>query len=190
MYLMGCHFSQLPQHTAQEPHFLQSALAGISAALQHNDRLVQVVQASCLIAVYFFGRGRVLEGYYHSSTAARLAVSLGLHQIKSEDWYQLQMDVGSAVAVSQPAFVTFKCSLQLPAPRDMVEYAERVAAFWQVFLVDRAWSVASGLPAALPDDDSPRAVIETALPMAINDASVRPRHSGSPDVNSRPHGSR
>lgn len=169
MCLMGCYFSNSPQHSVQEPQFLQSALSGISSALQHNDRLVQVVQASCLIAVYFFSRARVLEGYYHSSTAARLAVSLGLHQTKPENWAQRQVDVGSPIA---SAFATFKPSLQLAAPRDDIEYAERVAAFWQVFLVDRAWSVASGLPAALPDDDSPRAQIETAWPQAISDTSV------------------
>ena len=170
MCLMGCYFSHSVHHAAQEPQFLQNALSGISTALQHNDRLAQIVQASCLIAVYFFSRGRILEGYYHSSTAARLAVSLGLHQIKPEDWYQHQSDLS---IVAQPAFVSFKPSLQLAPSRDATEYAERVATFWQVFVVDRAWSVASGLPAALPDDDSPRARIQTSWPTSINDSSVR-----------------
>lgn len=170
---MACYFSQ-PQFAAQEQHFLQQALSGISSSLQDSDRLIQIVQASCLIAIYFFSRGRTLEGYYHSSTAARLAVSLGLHQIKSEDWYNLQFDTDNiATAVSQPAFLTFKSSLQLAAPKDSVEYTERVAAFWQVFSVDRAWSVASGLPAALPDDDnSPRARVETTWPSTIGDTQV------------------
>lgn len=172
MYLMACYFSQLPQYASQEPYFLQRALAGISSSLQDSDRLIQIVQASCLIAIYFFSSGRTLEGYYHSSTAARLAVSLGLHQIKSEDWYRFQPDVGSAVNVAQPAFMTFKSSLQLSTPRDSIEYLERIAAFWQVFAVDRAWSVASGLPAALPDDDSPRAQIVTTWPCEITGSSV------------------
>lgn len=168
IYLMACFYSNVPQLSALQPHFLQLALSGISTSLQHSDRLLHIVQASCLIAIYFFSRGRTLEGYYHSSTAARLAVSLGLHQIKPEDWYQLQLDV-----MAQPLpFISFKSCLQLSAPRDSVEYAERVAAFWQVFTVDRAWSVASGLPAALPDDDSPRAQIETTPPTAISDSSV------------------
>ena len=165
---MACYYTTSPQLSALEPHFLQLALSGISSSLQHSDRLLHIVQASCLIAIYFFSRGRTLEGYYHSSTAARLAVSLGLHQIKPEDWYQLQLDV-----MSHPAsFTSFKSCLQLAAPKDGVEYAERVAAFWQVFIVDRAWSVASGLPAALPDDDSPRAQIETTWPQAIGASSV------------------
>lgn len=168
MYLMACYFSQMP--AAQEGYYLQRALTGISSSLQDSDRLIQIVQASCLIAIYFFSRGRTLEGYYHSSTAARLAVSLGLHQIKSEEWYRLQFD---AANVAQPAFLAFKSSLQLPPPRDSVEYTERVAAFWQVFQVDRAWAVASGLPAALPDDDnSPRARVETTWPTAIGDADM------------------
>ena len=169
MYLMACYFSQMP--AVQEGHYLQRALTGISSSLQDSDRLIQIAQASCLIAIYFFSRGRTLEGYYHSSTAARLAVSLGLHQIKSEEWYRLQFDAASSVA--QPAFLAFKSSLQLPAPKDSVEYTERVAAFWQVLQVDRAWSVASGLPAALPDDDSsPRARVETTWPAAIGDPQV------------------
>ena len=177
MYLMACYFSQ-PQYAAQEQHFLQRALSGISSSLQDSDRLIQIVQASCLIAIYFFSRGRTLEGYYHSSTAARLAVSLGLHQIKSEDWYNFQFDIDNAVGVTQqPAFLTFKSSLQLAAPRDSIEYTERVAAFWQVFSVDRAWSVASGLPAALPDDDnSPCARVETTWPSTIGDAQVSVWH--------------
>ncbi|KAJ3519680.1 hypothetical protein NM688_g9266 [Phlebia brevispora] len=173
IYLMACFYSPSPHLSALQPHFLQLALSGISSSLQQSDRLLHIVQASCLIAIYFFSRGRTLEGYYHSSTAARLAVSLGLHQIKPEDWYQLELDV-----MAQPLpFVSFKSCLQLSAPRDSVEYAERVAAFWQVFTVDRAWSVASGLPAALPDDDSPRAQIETVWPTAISDSSDGPNKS-------------
>ncbi|KIP10264.1 hypothetical protein PHLGIDRAFT_125626 [Phlebiopsis gigantea 11061_1 CR5-6] len=168
IYLMACYFSQ-SHYASQEQHYLQRALSGISSSLQDSDRLIQIVQASCLIAIYFFSRGRTLEGYYHSSTAARLAVSLGLHQIKSDDWYNPQFDLGTSIP--QPAFLTFKSSLQVPAPRDSIEHAERVAAFWQVFSVDRAWSVASGLPAALPDDDnSPRARVETTWPSTIGDS--------------------
>ncbi len=168
MYLIACYHSQVPELAILESHFLQRSLSGIFSSLQHSDRLIQVVQASSLLAVYFFSRGRVIEGYYHSSTAARLAVSLGLHQIKSEGWYHLRLDV-----MAQPvSFLSFKSSLRLTAPNDATEYAERVAAFWQVFVVDRAWSVACGLPAALPDDDSPRAQIETTLPSAIGDSPV------------------
>lgn len=146
-----------------ESHFLKRALAGISEALQENDRVINVLQASCLLALYFFGRGRILEGYYHSSIAARLAVSLGLHQIKSDSWFQLQL--ANLAGTSQQDSGSFtKSSVQLAPPKDAAEAEERIAAFWQVFTVDRAWSVATGLPSALPDDDHPQGQIETVWP--------------------------
>ncbi|THH31857.1 hypothetical protein EUX98_g2331 [Antrodiella citrinella] len=178
IYLMSCHLSQSPPLTELEPHFLKRALCGISDALQHNDRVINVLQASCLLALYFFGRGRILEGYYHSSIAARLAVSLGLHQIRSDSWFQLQFTAGEYQYSAPPP--SSNSAVQLHPPKDAIESEERVAAFWQVFVVDRAWSVATGLPAALPDDDHPQAQIETVwptplsqFPNVLNDSSQR-----------------
>ncbi|CAL1703325.1 unnamed protein product [Somion occarium] len=168
VYLMGCYFSRSPNYTPLESHFLKRALAGISEALQENDRVINVLQASCLLALYFFGRGRILEGYYHSSIAARLAVSLGLHQIKPDSWFQLQL--ASLAGPPQDATSLTKSSVQLAPPKDAIESEERITAFWQVFMVDRAWSVATGLPAALPDDDHPQAQIETVWPAPPDDS--------------------
>ncbi|KAH9926098.1 uncharacterized protein B0H18DRAFT_1085062 [Fomitopsis serialis] len=171
IYLMACYFSRLPHLSELEPHFLKRALAGISEALHQQDRMVQVLQASSLIAVYFFCQGRVLEGYYHSSTSARLAIDVGLHQIRpTMEWSGIQSGLGGAGASAFPTDATFP----LPPVKDSVEHAERVAAFWQIFIVDRAWSVATGLPSALPDDDHPRTQIATSWPMGIVDMSMSP----------------
>ncbi|RDX52836.1 hypothetical protein OH76DRAFT_129357 [Lentinus brumalis] len=164
IYLLACYFSRSPSLTALEPHFLKRSLRGIADALQHSDRIVHVLQASCLLAVYFFWHGRTLEGYYHSSIAARLAVGLGLHQIQSKEWFQYQF---TRTSYSNEAPAPLKASVPLNPPSDEVEYAERIAAFWQIFAVDRAWAVATGLPTALPDDDHPRSRIETIWPMPI-----------------------
>lgn len=171
IYLMACHLSQSPSLTELEPYFLKRALCGISDALQHNDRVINVLQASCLLALYFFGRGRILEGYYHSSIAARLAVSLGLHQIRSDSWFQLQFTLTGFHHPPLPS--PSSSTVQLDPPKDAIESEERVAAFWQVFVVDRAWSVATGLPAALPDDDHPQAQIETVWPTPLSHFPVR-----------------
>ncbi|KZT74019.1 hypothetical protein DAEQUDRAFT_682747 [Daedalea quercina L-15889] len=169
IYLMACYFSRLPPLGELEPHFLKRALAGISEALHQQDRMVQVLQASSLIAVYFFCQGRVLEGYYHSSTSARLAIDVGLHQIRpTTEWSGIQSGLGGGSAF--PTDATFP----LPPVKDPIEHAERVAAFWQIFIVDRAWSVATGLPSALPDDDHPRTQIATSWPMGIADMSTSP----------------
>lgn len=166
VYLLACYFSRSPSLTALEPYFLKRSLRGIADALQNTDRIVQVLQASCLLAVYFFWHGRTLEGYYHSSIAARLAVGLGLHQIRSNEWFQLQF---ARAGYSQEAPAPLKASVPLKPPLDEVEYTERIAAFWQIFSVDRSWAVATGLPTALPDDDHPRSQIETMWPITIPD---------------------
>ncbi len=165
IYLLACYFSRSPPLTDLEPHFLKRSLRGIADALQYSDRIVHVLQASCLLALYFFWHGRSLEGYYHSSIAARLAVGLGLHQIPSDHF--------SRAGTQNDVPVPLNASVPLSPPTDQVEYAERIAAFWQIFSVDRAWAVATGLPTALPDDDHPRSEIRTMWPMTIpNDPPV------------------
>ena len=168
IYLLACYFSRSPLYTGLESYFLKESLRAISDALQSSDRIVHVLQASCLLALYFFWHGRTLEGYYHSSIAARLAVGLGLHQIRPDQFSRagIQGDVPAPLNASVP----------LSPPRDEVEYTERIAAFWQIFAVDRAWAVVTGLPTALPDDDHPRSVIKTMWPIPIpNDPEVRGR---------------
>ncbi|KAI0628741.1 hypothetical protein C8Q77DRAFT_1238016 [Trametes polyzona] len=166
IYLLGCYFSRSQTLNALEPYFLKRSLRGIADALQNSDRIVHVLQASCLLAVYFFWHGRTLEGYYHSSIAARLAVGLGLHQIQSSAWFHLQF---TRAGYQQEVPAPLKASVPLKPPLDEVEYAERIAAFWQIFSVDRAWAMATGLPTALPDDDHPRSRIDTNWPMTIPD---------------------
>lgn len=168
IYLLACYFSRSPPLTELEPHFLKRSLRGISDALQNSDRIVHVLQASCLLAVYFFWHGRTLEGYYHSSIAARLAVGLGLHQISSKEQFQYQQLQRNTTGY-QDAPAPLKACVPLCPPLDEVDYAERIAAFWQIFAVDRAWAVATGLPTALPDDDHPRSRITTIWPIAIPD---------------------
>jgi hypothetical protein len=44
------------------------------------------------------------------------------------------------------------------------ERENEIAVFWQVFTVDRMWSAAYGLVAALPDESSPSRRITTPFP--------------------------
>lgn len=201
--------------TLQEQHFLTLALRGIAAALEEGESandpaagsdlappyalagkdrgspLVDAVQASVLLAIYFYGKARLLEGYYHSSAATRLAVALGMHQIESTALsasrsthaspHMGSTDIalpestnspsaspvasGTAGASSWGASPTPSASL--PPPRDSIELAERVSTFWSVFCVDRCWSVATGLPSSLPDDSHPQLKISTIWPCDI-----------------------
>lgn len=159
IYLLACHFSRSPDYSGLEPAFFNKSLEGIAVALDTADRLVDIVQASCLLAVYLYANCRVLEGYCHAFSAARLAVGLGLHQLRSRDPAMLY----------QPEIFKESTAIPITPPRDRLELKIRISAFWQVFMVDRCWSVANGLPLALPDGDCPRLQIRTPWPTALTD---------------------
>lgn len=161
IYLLACHFTRSPFYLELESTFLTRTLHEITVALDGSDRLVDIVQASCLLAVYLFANSRILEGYCHSFSAARLAVGLGLHQLQHPKNYVHQ---GLAPSGTSP--------IPMPPPKDSAELRERISAFWQVFMVDRCWSVANGLPVALPDGEHHQGRIKTPWPEPPDDAPL------------------
>lgn len=158
IYLLGCHFARSPYYSGLEPIFFNNALTEITLALDSSDRLVDIIETSCLLAVYLYINSRFLEGYCHAFSAARLAVGIGLHQIASAPYDS----TASSSSTYQQATVS---TIPIPAPQSQEEMRDRIAAFWQVFIVDRCWTIANGLPLALPDGDSHNSRIKTPWPM-------------------------
>lgn len=145
IYLSACYFSQSPWFAGLENHFYVQTLNAINTGLEHADRLIDIASASCLVAVYQYANGRISEGYRHSFAAARLAIDLGLHQI--------------------PGIEGPSRDSAIPHLGDSKDIADRINVFWQVYGVDRAWSVANELPTALPSDHPSGILkIETQLP--------------------------
>jgi hypothetical protein len=65
---------------------------------------------------------------------------------------------------------------ELAPPRDTIEEGERISIFWSVFNMDRCWSVATGTPTMLYDDENPNTRIDTPWPKLIEDYErVSPR---------------
>ncbi|KAF9063683.1 hypothetical protein BDP27DRAFT_1426598 [Rhodocollybia butyracea] len=179
IYLLACHFAHSPYFSELESVFLTRALREITVALDNQDRLVDVVQASSLLAIYLYANSRILEGYCHSFSAARLAVGLGLHQIQYADLAQPNADpTGSttdkSMGVMNVNVATSPSSITTSPPKDSCELRERISTFWQVFMVDRCWSVANGLPVALPDGEHHQGRIKTPWPDASLDDGVTP----------------
>ncbi|KAJ3740490.1 hypothetical protein DFH05DRAFT_1529088 [Lentinula detonsa] len=176
LYLLACHFSRSPYFSELEPVFLTRALREITVALDNQDRLVDVVQASSLLAIYLYANSRILEGYCHSFSAARLAVGLGLHQIQYTDLAQptttsssSPADRSSPTGVMNLNATNASSSIASSPPKNQSELRERISTFWQVFMVDRCWSVANGLPVALPDGEHHQGRIKTPWPDAALD---------------------
>lgn len=158
IYLIACHFAHSPSFSEFEPVFYSRTLHNITVSLDNSDRLLDIVQASCLLAVYLYSHNRALEGYCHAFSAARLAVGLGLHQLRPLDPSSGSMD-SALNPESTPIPIT--------PPRNAFEHRERIATFWQVFMIDRCWSVANGLPIALPDGECHLVRIRTPWPTPL-----------------------
>lgn len=128
---------------------------------------VDAIQASVLLARYFFAIGRLHEASYHASAAADLAVQVGLHQISSS----------YALAISQEQrWVNFpsinpvsSSELHLAPPQDSIELGERIGVFWQVYILDRLLSVALRRPPCIVDDDCVETRIDTPWPDDIEE---------------------
>jgi len=143
IYLLGSFFSHVPLPDDLQMQLLEQALRNVTRSLHNQEHLMDVVQASCLIAQYFFFNHRVMEGNRHLLAAKRMAFDLGLY------------------AMSEPDVSTLSGHDYDSALQDMTE---KSAVFWQVFMADRFWSVTNHCDLSLPDR-SPCRWATTPLPV-------------------------
>lgn len=136
VFLWACYISRPGPLSEHESHYLIRSLEALSDALQYNNRVLDVIQASCLLSVYFLSNGRALEGSYHAAAAASLTMQCGLHGAI------MNRSVFESTGVMAP--------LQLEPAKDAVEQGERILTFWQVFVLDRCWSTVLQKPATIP----------------------------------------
>ncbi|KAJ7908998.1 Zn(2)-Cys(6) binuclear cluster domain-containing protein [Mycena leptocephala] len=159
--LWAIHLSASDEFTAYEPRYLSRALRTAVDALSgthHHHTILHSIQAAVLLAHYFLRNTRFLEGKYHLSAAVSLVLSSGLHRIRSADAYAAGGPLG-------PAF------RRLAPPRDAVEEAERVGAFWTVLTLNNCWTTADGSPSNI-SYTVPDARIDTPWPLDINAPGV------------------
>jgi hypothetical protein len=128
IYLIGSFFSHITLPHQLQSQLLEQALCNLTRSLHNQEHLMDAIQASCLIAQYFFFNHRVMEGNRHLLAAKRMAFDLGLYSLSEPDISVLS---------------GYESALQ--------ETTEKSAVFWQVFMVDRFWSVTNHRDVALPD---------------------------------------
>ena len=155
VYLWGLHLSRSNTLREHESDFLSRALRCASNALSgtHPQKFLHALQAEILLAYYFFRNGRFLEGKYHCSAAASLAISGGLNKIRSGRTPSPTVD-----------FVRTRCPA-LPPPRDAVDEGERINGFWAALILDKCWSVALGSPSNFTDDETLGTRVDTPWPL-------------------------
>ena len=133
IFLWSCCISRPGPLSQYESHYLSRTLDSLGEALRHPDKAVDVVQASCLLSLYFLSNGRMLEGSYHANAAAALVTQFGL-------------DKGIAQQNHEPLH-----ALKIDTSKDPLEEGDRIMAFWQAYNLDYCWSVVLHKPPVIRD---------------------------------------
>jgi hypothetical protein len=153
MYLWACFMSRPEALSQHEEHYLGLALEALPEGLRNGEKVIDIIQGSCLLSMYFLSNGRVLEGGYHASAAASLAVQSGLHLNVPRGQ---PLSLGSKDVDSKPS-------------RLGVQDGDHILTFWQVYNLDRCWSVILRKPAIIPDGHDPRYSISCPWPQDLAD---------------------
>jgi hypothetical protein len=135
IYLFASHFSRSPAIAPYDALFLARARAGMQAAIAVQDRLLDIIQAGCLISLYLYFKSRVLEGYQLGGAIARLAIACGLHQIESPLFSGGLSATGKAEKNEEEApklKVEDPVGIGLPETDSLAELGDRMHTFWQV----------------------------------------------------------
>ncbi|KAG8689867.1 hypothetical protein FRC11_000122 [Ceratobasidium sp. 423] len=146
-YLLGCFFCLDGSLASLEPVFIERTRRALEDAIdltQDFSYAIDYLLASGMLALYYYCKGRLLEGYHRGVSAARFAVNHGFHAIKP-----LSID-----------------SLNLQNPTHVVSVynqKDRVCAWWFTFFVDRWGSLLTGLPSGIADGD-----IRTPWPQTLD----------------------
>lgn len=150
LYLWACFLSRPGPLAHSEPHYLRATLDSLNDALQHSTRLMDTIQATCLLSLYFYSVGRITEASYHQGAAASLAVRWELHR---------------APVTKMPTGGCFS----LNAPKDTVEEGQRICAFWMVYNLDRCWSTVMNRLPCIPADQTSSLLVDVPWPQPVED---------------------
>ncbi|EIM82869.1 uncharacterized protein STEHIDRAFT_124203 [Stereum hirsutum FP-91666 SS1] len=155
IFLWACYLSRAQSFGQHEALYLERATEAVRLAIATGSpKVVDVIQGSCLLSLYLLTTGRLVEGGMAASTAASLALQWGLHRQVSEE-------LMSAGFLDSP--------FTLPPPQDSIERGERILAFWQIYILDRCWSVVLQRPPTISDANDIISAITVPWPQDIEE---------------------
>ncbi|CAE6506016.1 unnamed protein product [Rhizoctonia solani] len=146
-YLLGCFFCMDGSLFSLEPLFVERTRRALEDAIeltQDFSHAIDYLLASGMLALYYYCRGRLLEGYHRAISAVRFAVNHGFHAIKP-----LAID---ALDLQNPTHVAA-----------VYDQKDKVCGWWLTFFVDRWGSLLTGLPCGIADGD-----IRTPWPQTLD----------------------
>ncbi|KAF8758736.1 GAL4-like Zn(II)2Cys6 (or C6 zinc) binuclear cluster DNA-binding domain [Rhizoctonia solani] len=162
MLLMGCYFAQEQELKMWENEFFERTKWSIeeNITLAHSGgdgkyNSLHHVQAMSMFGLYYYFKGRLLEGHVHTAHATRLAVALGLHKLNSRIFHP-----GYGAPISKQPFGVTRWR-----PRDSIELGEAINLWWSCMDTELAGSTLNGLsPCVSLEDD-----ITTVWPRLLSD---------------------
>ncbi|KAF8609421.1 hypothetical protein BDV93DRAFT_602093 [Ceratobasidium sp. AG-I] len=164
MYTFAATFSGDPKLEELVPDFFKKARSNLAQSLADNDRLFNYVQGMTLCASMLYMTGKITQGHMEANAACHAAILCGLHKISSPNWTRNDQPPPprSGLKIRQIDF-------ELAPAQSPREHGERIAAFWQLVLVDHSAAAATGLPAMFRDDGDERSRVETVFPRPLEE---------------------
>ncbi|RSH93579.1 hypothetical protein EHS25_007937 [Saitozyma podzolica] len=139
MFLVTCRASHVPHIIAKEDLFYRRARAEMDQAVAHSvvttPQLFDAMRAATLIATWLFSRDQFVEvRSYNLRSPPTIAIICGLDRIPSSRFNPSTGNLWIRERSSE--------EWGLPMPGSQLELAERIYAFWGLFLVDRCAATA------------------------------------------------
>ncbi|KAG8750180.1 hypothetical protein FRC11_010674, partial [Ceratobasidium sp. 423] len=178
MLLMGCYFAQERELKSWENELFERTKWEIeeNITLAHGGgdgkyNSLHHFQAMSMFGLYYYFKGRLLEGHVHMANAIRLAVALGLHKLDSR------------IFRPEPVVQALKQPFEIRRwrPRDPVELGEAINLWWSSNSNEMAGSTLNGLPPCVSLEDD----VTTVWPRLLSDfESGQPLPDDNYSVNS------
>ncbi|GFZ45998.1 hypothetical protein JCM24511_03732 [Saitozyma sp. JCM 24511] len=151
MFLVTCRASHVPHIIAKEDLFYRRARAEMDQAVAHSvvttPQLFDAMRAATLIATWLFSRDQFVEGWVMLGQGVRIAIICGLDRIPSSRFNPSTGNLWIRERSSE--------EWGLPMPGSQLELAERIYAFWGLFLVDRKTYTMMYAKIGSPDSSPP-----------------------------------
>ncbi|WWD21845.1 hypothetical protein CI109_106333 [Kwoniella shandongensis] len=167
MYLVSCQASPVESLRRRESLFLKRAKEGMDQAIGKDQRMFDAMRAGTVLCAWLHGAERHPEGWAMMGQTRNIAVACGLHRIHSSD----EIDVRPSARELRRG-----PGLHLPASETYVELADRIYAFWALFMLDRCAAISFDWPAGFDVNH-----ITTPLPRPWSEYESADPHLGTCD---------
>ncbi|CAE6510785.1 unnamed protein product [Rhizoctonia solani] len=163
LYSFAAFFSGNPELHELLPTFLERARRNLDESFASSDRLFDYIRGQTLYASIKFLSGMVREASMATTSACHAAMMCGLHKISSP------VTAPKAQDREQPAYSSSQTGFQLEPASSPHEHGERIAAFWQLALVDISAAATTDFPGMLRYDGDERSRVETVFPRPLEE---------------------